>query len=106
MSTIVVPVKLVPDRQISSSLVTTFRVRNDAANHVSDVAWDRKIFKAWDLQNVAYGEIRNRYDLGSQAAVRCIKKVANAYNSGEQKYRRTLQPRHAPSRRPGATRPI
>jgi len=32
---------------------------------------------------------RNIYDLGSQAAIRCIKKVADAYNSGDPKYRRT-----------------
>ncbi len=38
MSTIVVPVKLMPDRQVNSDLVATPRACNAAANHISDVA--------------------------------------------------------------------
>jgi len=91
VSKIVVPVKLAPDHQVNSDLVATLRACNGAANHVSDVAWNRRIFRKYDLQQVSYGEVRSIYGLGAQAAVRCIKKVADAYNSGDPKFRRTRQ---------------
>jgi IS605 OrfB family transposase len=91
VSKIVVPVKLVPDHQVNSDLVATLRVCNVAANHISDVAWNRRIFRKYDLQQVSYGEVRSIYGLGAQATVRCIKKVADAYNSGDPKFRRTRQ---------------
>ena len=89
MSTIVVPVKLMPDRQVNSDLVATLRACNAAANHISDVAWDRRVFRKYDLHQISYGDVRSLYGLGSQAAIRCIKKVADAYNSGDPEFRRT-----------------
>ncbi len=91
MSKLVVPVKLVPDRKVSADLVATLRACNAAANHVSQVAWDRRIWRRFDLQKVTYGDVRNSFGLGSQAAVRVIKKVADAYNSGKPEFRRTRQ---------------
>jgi len=89
MSKIVIPVKLVPDRQVNSDLVATLRACNAAANHISDVAWDRRVFRKYDLQQISYGDVRSIYGLGSQAAVRCVTKVADAYNSGKPEHRRT-----------------
>jgi len=89
MGKIVVPVKLMAERQVNSDLVATLRACNAAANRVSDIAWDRRVSRKYDLQKIAYGEVRSVFGLGSQAAVRCIKKVVDAYNSGDPKYRRT-----------------
>ncbi len=58
MSTIVVPVKLMPDRQVNSDLVATLRACNAAANHISDVAWDRRVFYKHDLHQISYGDVR------------------------------------------------
>ncbi len=89
MSKIVVPVKLIPDRQRAADLVATLRACNAAANHVSDVAWGRRIFRNFALRSVTYGDVRSRFGLGAQAAQHTIKKVADAYNSGRPEYRRT-----------------
>lgn len=89
MSKIVVSVKLVPDRRGTDSLVATLRACNAAANWVSGVAWDRRIFRNFSLRSVAYGEVRGRFGLGAQAAQHTIKKVADAYNSGRPEHRRT-----------------
>lgn len=89
MSKVVVPVKLVPDRRDTDSLTATLRACNAAANWVSGVAWDRRIFRNFDLRKVAYGEVRSRFGLGSQAAQHTIKKVADVYNSGRPEHRRS-----------------
>jgi putative transposase len=86
---IVVPVKLVADRTITDDLVATLRACNAAANHVSDVAWERGIFRNFSLRSVTYGDVRSQFGLGAQAAQHTIKKVADAYNSGKPEHRRT-----------------
>ena len=89
VSKIVAPVKLIPDRQRAADLMATLRACNAAANHVSDVAWDRRIFRNFALRSVTYGDVRSRFGLGAQAAQHTIKKVADAYNSGRPEHRRT-----------------
>lgn len=88
MSKGVVPVKLVCSRESNKALVDTLRSCNSAAQGVSDVAWDRRIFRNYSLRAVTYGQVR-AMGLGSQAAQHIIKKVADAYNSGDPAYRRT-----------------
>jgi len=44
MDKIVVPVKLVAQRQVNSDLVATLRACNAAANRVPDIAWDPRLF--------------------------------------------------------------
>lgn len=83
------PVKLVADRPTTGSLVATLRACNAAANHVSDVAWERGIFRNFSLRAVTYGDVRSTFGLGAQAAQHTIKKVVDAYNSGKPEHRRT-----------------
>lgn len=91
MSLIVVPVKLAASKQDTAALVATLRACNQAAKVVSEVAWDRRIWRAHALQLVTYGTVRNDHGLGAQAAVHVIKKVADAYNSGKPEHRRAAR---------------
>lgn len=87
MSASVVTVKLVPDRAQARSLADTLRACNAAANHVSEVAFERRIWRKYDLRKVVYGDIRDRFGLKSQTAQQVISKVVDAYNSGDRKWR-------------------
>jgi IS605 OrfB family transposase len=88
MSKLVIPVKLVCSREESDALVRTLRACNAAAQMVSDLAWDRRIFRRFSLQQVAYGQVKDM-GLGAQAAIHVVRKVADAYNSGDPKFRRS-----------------
>jgi len=84
----VIPVKLVCTREENDALVSTLRACNAAAQLVSDVAWDRRIFRNYDIRAVTYGRVRGM-GLGAQASQHVIKKVADAYNSGDPAFRRS-----------------
>jgi len=89
MGKIVVLVKLVAHRQVNSGLVATLRACNAAASRVSDIAWACWIIRNYLLKKITYGEVRSVFGLGSHPAVRCIKKVVDAYHSGDSRVRRT-----------------
>jgi hypothetical protein len=42
-------------------------------------AWQRRKLRQFDLHKLAYRDIREKFDLTAQAAVRCIAKVVDAY---------------------------
>jgi IS605 OrfB family transposase len=88
VSEITIPVKLVCDRQSNHDLVATLRACNEAANFVSTVAWETNAYRKFSLHHLTYGEVRHRFGLAAQAAVRVIGKVADAYNSGKVAFRR------------------
>jgi putative transposase len=86
-------VKLACDRQVSADLVATLRTCNEAANAVSQVAWDRRTWRNKPLRGATYAMVRDRFGLGSQITQLCIKKVADAYNSGKPEDRRGARSR-------------
>jgi putative transposase len=61
-----------------AALRPTLALTNQAANLGSEIAWQRRAFRTYDLQQLAYGQIR-ALGLSAQPAVRVIKKVADAY---------------------------
>jgi putative transposase len=73
-----VQVKLLPDPVQQAALGQTLALANQAANLASEIAWERRAFRAYDLQKLAYGDVR-ALGLSAQPAVRVIKKVADAY---------------------------
>ncbi|WP_432544690.1 RNA-guided endonuclease InsQ/TnpB family protein [Kineococcus sp. SYSU DK002] len=75
---IVVPVRVFPTAPQQESLAATLRACNDAANTVSRLAWDRRVFRQYDLHHATYTQLKAA-GLGAQAAVRVIAKVADAY---------------------------
>ena len=59
------------------------------ANYISTVAWDNREFSKFGIHRLTYTKAKEEFGLGAQATVRTIAKVADAYNSGDQKFRRT-----------------
>ncbi|WP_298341314.1 transposase [Ferrimicrobium sp.] len=89
MSKIVVPIKIQTDRKTTDDLGATLQACNTAANYISTVAWESREFSKFGIQRLAYAKVKEEFGLGAQATVRTIAKVADAYNSGDQKFRRT-----------------
>ena len=77
---LVVQVKLLPSADQAGALQTTLHAANAAANQVSQVAYEKKVFRNFALRKHTYQDIRAA-GLGSQAAQHVIKKVAGAYRA-------------------------
>jgi putative transposase len=60
-------------------LLETIRKYNEACNFVAQKAFSLKITNKYKLYKVAYREIRERFNLSAQFAVRIIAKVPEAY---------------------------
>ncbi|GAA4565062.1 RNA-guided endonuclease InsQ/TnpB family protein [Planotetraspora kaengkrachanensis] len=76
----VVRVRLFPTPAQEAALADTLRLCNEAANLVSQVAWDTKTFRNYDLRPHTYGELKNM-GLSAQPAQHVIKKVTDAYTT-------------------------
>lgn len=87
---LIAQVKLQPTEQQADSLKRTMEAANRAANCLSDLAWETKQFKQYDLHHAAYYAIREQFGLSAQAAVRVIAKVADAYKP-DKKVKRTFR---------------
>ena len=82
-----VQIRLLPDATAQLALGQTLKLANQAANLVSDVAWQRRVFRAYSLQKLTYSQVRS-LGLSAQSAVRVIKKVADAYTPNRRTKRR------------------
>lgn len=76
---LIAQVKLLPDASQRTALRRTLEVANMACNLTSKTAWESKTFGQYRLHHLCYREIRERFDLTAQMAVRVISKVADAY---------------------------
>ena len=72
-----VQLNLTPERQINFS--ETIRVANEACNYLSELAWTHRIFYQFKLQKLCYHDLRSCFNISSQVAIHCIKKVVDAY---------------------------
>lgn len=77
---IVKQVKLMPDAMQASALERTLSTVNDAANWVSQVAFEHGVPREYELRKHTYAELKDR-GLGAQAAQHVIKKVRDAYTT-------------------------
>jgi putative transposase len=77
---IVVQVQLLPDARQAPALESALRAVNEAANLVSAVAFDRRVFREYALRKHVYGDLKDR-GLGAQAAQHVIKKTCHAYQT-------------------------
>src|SRR5262245_50885238 len=68
---------LMPEQ--AQALRDTMLAFNAACNYISEVAWKKHIFGKRPLQRLVYYEVRARYKLPAQLAIRAIAKVADAY---------------------------
>jgi putative transposase len=86
-------IQLLPERDHAARLRATVERFNEAANWLAGIASRRKTANKVLLQRVAYTELRERFGLSAQMAVRCIAQVCEAY-----KRDKTIRPvfrRHA-----------
>jgi IS605 OrfB family transposase len=76
---LIAQVRLQPTPDQAEALRQTMLAYNDAANYISDQAWMRKSFRAYDLHHATYYAVRERFGLSAQLTIRVIKDVADAY---------------------------
>jgi putative transposase len=73
-----IKVRLLPNAVQEAALRATLDLANEAADLVSEIAWERRAFSKFGLQRIAYGQVR-ALGLSAQPALHVIKKVAGAY---------------------------
>lgn len=86
---LIAQVKLTTTKEQHQALLKTLESANNAANHISDHAWETKTFRQYDLHHLLYYDIRNRFNLSAQIVVRVLAKVADAYKV-DQRVRRAF----------------
>jgi IS605 OrfB family transposase len=80
-------VKILPTSEQADALIRTLQAANAAANYVSDLAWEKKQFRQYDLHYASYFDIREKFAISAQMAVRVISKVADAYKLDKERKR-------------------
>lgn len=76
---LIAQVKLLPTDEQADALRRTLLAWNEAANYISDQAWQNQSFRAYDLHHATYYTVRAQFGLTAQAAIRVIAVVADAY---------------------------
>ena len=84
-------VKLLPTPDQAELLRQTLETANAACDFISRRAWQNQTFKQFALHKLTYAETRHRFPLTAQTVVRCIAKVADAYQL-DTAQRRTFTP--------------
>lgn len=74
-----VKIKLLSTAEDRRKLLNTMHAFNAACNHVSAVAWETKTFGKVGLQKICYYDIRDKFSLSAQMAVRVMGKVSESY---------------------------
>jgi putative transposase len=88
-----VQVRLLPNSGQETALRATLDLANQAANVVSEIAWQRRVFRNFELRKLTYGRMRAS-GLSAQPAQHVIKKVADAYTL-DRRTKRTFRPHAA-----------
>jgi putative transposase len=76
---LVVNIQLLPNKDQVTSLKDTLAACNTACNWLSQEGFKAGILRQFDLHKLTYRQVREKFNLSAQAAVRCIAKVADAY---------------------------
>ena len=81
---LVANLKLQPTPEQAELLKQTLERCNSACNWISKRAWEQQAFRHFDLHQAVYRAVREQFGLSAQVAVRCIAKVADAYQPNTQ----------------------
>src|SRR5262249_38705646 len=76
-----------PTPEDHAALLATLERANDAANAISQVAWETRTFGQFALQKATYYEIKARCGLTAQLVVRVTSKVVDAYKRDRNRQR-------------------
>ena len=82
-----ISVQLKPCEQQAELLLATLERANAAANAISAVAWENKVFQKFKLQQLVYYGVKETFELTAQMIVRLIAKVADAYKLDKKRQR-------------------
>ena len=77
---------MLPDDKQRETLVDIFIRFNGACNLVSKVACEKKLYNKVSLQKIVYREIREKFGLAAQLAIRVIAKVVETYKANRECY--------------------
>jgi len=77
--------KLLPDNKQHQELLDVMKTFNLACDWVSQKAVETKTYNKVNLHKIVYYEIKQRFNLSSQLAVRVIGKVTDCYKNWKQK---------------------
>lgn len=80
-----------PNKEQAQMLAETLQAANKACNFISDYAWEKQVFKKYDLQTAVYYQAKERFHLSAQMVVRSLSKVADSYKLDKEK-KRTFRP--------------
>lgn len=84
---LVLKIKILPSDEQKSFLLQTMEEANRACAYISNIAWQNKTFGQFKIHHLCYDDVRQKFNLSSQMAVRCISKVADAYKLDHKKKR-------------------
>jgi putative transposase len=84
----IVQLKLQPTPEQARALLATLERGNDAANAISELAWETQTFGQYALQQAHYYAVKARFGLTAQLVIRLIAKVADAYKLDRARARR------------------
>ena len=85
-------IQLLPDSETAEKLKVTIERFNEAANWLAQNAFARKLSNKFALQKLYYKDLRERFGLSAQMAIRCIAQVVEAY-----KRDKSVQPSFRPT---------
>lgn len=80
-----VQVRLLPTAEQEAALLATMRAFNKAASFAARAGFDAGVFSAPSIQKLCYRELRDRFSLSAQMAVRAIGKAAEVFRRDKAK---------------------
>lgn len=86
--------QLMPSPELAGVLKETVERFNEAANWLAGVAFERRLANKFALHKLAYREIRERFGLPADTAIRCIARTVEAYKR-DKDIRPTFRPHAA-----------
>lgn len=76
---ITLPIKLLPSSTQHALLRDTMHAFNAACTYIAGIAYEQRLASKFKLQRLVYYEVRQRFGLSAQLAIRAIAKVVEAY---------------------------
>lgn len=77
--------KLKPSAEDFEKLLDTISAFRDACNYVSKVAFEKRVFNPVALHHITYSEVRKKFNLPANLAIRVRDRVAKAYKQRKNK---------------------
>ncbi len=86
--------KLRVSEETVAALAATMECFNSVCSRLSEIAWETRTFRAFDLHKLAYHPLRAEFGLPAQLTVRAIAKVCDSYKT-DRSVKHVFKPRGA-----------